>query len=173
MISIIVGTDRPQSHSANVAQNYKQIIEKQGHDTALYSLADLPSNFFSGRSYGEVPESFEQTMDHFIAPSSHVLFVVPEYNGSFPGVLKYFIDTLPPGIWKGKRAALAGVATGRAGNLRGLDHFTGVLNYLKVEVYHNKPLFSSIHLHIDGSKAISNPEYQALMSQQMEGFVKF
>jgi NAD(P)H-dependent FMN reductase len=40
--------------------------------------------------------------------------------------------------WWGKKALLTGVSTGRAGNLRGMEHLTGILHYMKVVVHPNK-----------------------------------
>ena len=37
-----------------------------------------------------------------------------------------------------------GVSSGRAGNLRGMDHLTGILNYLGIHVHPNKLPISSV-----------------------------
>ncbi|MCA1751243.1 MAG: NADPH-dependent FMN reductase, partial [Cryomorphaceae bacterium] len=124
MTTVIAATDRRDSNSLNVARQYVESIEAQGTDVQLLSLTDLPPDFFTEGRYGTPPPSFEQVLHKGIAEVSHFIFVVPEYNGSFPGVLKFFLDIVPPAIWAGKKAALAGVASGRAGNLRGLDHLT-------------------------------------------------
>ena len=54
------------------------------------------------------------------------------------------MDTVHPRHFQGKRVALVGVSDGRAGNLRGLDQFQAVLNYLKADVIWNKPKLSGI-----------------------------
>jgi len=173
MTTVIAATDRRDSNSLNVARQYVESIEAQGTDVQLLSLTDLPPDFFTEGRYGTPPPSFEQVLHKYISGASHFIFVVPEYNGSFPGVLKFFLDIVPPGIWAGKKAALAGVATGRAGNLRGLDHLTAVLHYLKVEVFHQKPYFSSIHLHLDKDQKFANQEYNSLLELQVSAFADF
>ena len=40
---------------------------------------------------------------------------------------------------------LIGISSGRAGNLRGMEHFTGVLNYLRVTVHPFKPAIAHCH----------------------------
>ncbi len=72
------------------------------------------------------------------------MFVAPEYNGSFPGILKVFLDAVHPDLNRNKKAALIGVSSGRAGNLRGMEHLTGVLNYLGIHVHPNKVPVSSV-----------------------------
>ena len=173
MITVISGTNRSKNNSILVAKNYLKKIEDQGIESSLLNLEDFGASFYFTSSYGDVPHSFEQIVKDQILTATHFVFVVPEYNGGFPGVLKFFIDTLPPGIWKGKKAALVGVATGRSGNQRGLDHLTAVLHYLKMEVYSAKPLLSAIHnsLNVDGE--IINEEYNKLIQDQLDNFKKF
>ena len=66
-----------------------------------------------------------------------------------------FIDALSvrkyEETFSGKVAALIGIASGRAGNLRGMEHLTGVLNFLKMHVYPDKLPISGIKEIIDNS----------------------
>ena len=168
MITIFSCTDRSESNTKIIADIARFEAEKQGLKAQIYSLKELPSNFFSDAGYGEPPESFKEVLNTFIKPVKRFLFIVPEYNGSYPGVLKYFLDTIHPREWEGKKACLIGIATGRAGNLRGLDHLTAVLNYLKMEVYSQKPSLSSIHQFLDNDGKLNNSEYLNLISKQIE-----
>lgn len=171
MITVIAGTDRPESNSAYVANQYVKIAKEQGVDADVLLLKDLPGDFFSAGSYGDPADSFAHVLHKLLIPSTHLLFVVPEYNGGFPGVLKHFIDIIHPKIWEGKVAALTGIATGRSGNLRGLDHLTGILHYLKVDVLYQKPYLSSIHLHMDKNHEVTNTEYLQLMSLEIKALI--
>lgn len=171
MITVITGTNRPDSNTSYVARQYLKIIEEQGAEANLIEMEDLPSDFFTAGAYGDPPDSFTQVLHKVLIPSTHLLFVVPEYNGSFPGILKYFIDIVHPHTWKGKIAALTGVATGRSGNLRGLDHLTGILHYLQVEVLFQKPYLSAIHLHMDEYNEVTNAEYLQLMTQEVQALI--
>ncbi|MBL7884482.1 MAG: NAD(P)H-dependent oxidoreductase, partial [Bacteroidia bacterium] len=57
---------------------------------------------------------------------------------------KTFFDAIHPDVNRGKKVAMVGVASGRAGNLRGMEHLTGVLNYLGMHIHPNKLPISSI-----------------------------
>lgn len=173
MMTIISGTDRPESNSYKVAQNYAIEAAKQGIEVRELDLETFPLSWFSKSTYGSPEKEFLALIEERIVPASRLIFIVPEYNGSFPGILKLFIDTVNPAVWTGKKAALAGLATGRAGNQRGLDHLTTVLHYLKMEVYSFKTLFSSIHMHLNENGKIVNAEYSDLVRLQIEGFLKF
>lgn len=173
MITIVCGTNRPDSNSAKIAEVYVDIAKKQGFEAGVLSMSDLPEDFLDANRYGTTPDSFTQILNNLIEPVSHFVFIVPEYNGSFPGILKVFLDTIPPGVWEGKKAALVGVASGRAGNLRGVDHLLGVLHYLKVEVYSQKPLLSSIHQFLGEDGKLLNEEYLSQMNDQVSRLMKF
>jgi len=173
MITIFSATNRTDSNTEIIAQNYQKLAEDQGLESEVYSFKDLPEDFLIAEGYGECPESFAQVLKELIVPVERFVFVIPEYNGSYPGITKLFLDTLNPSIWEGKKAALVGVATGRAGNLRGMDHLAAVLNYLKMEVYSQKIPLSSVHQHLNERGEIAFAEYSELLRRQIEGFARF
>ena len=55
--------------------------------------------------------------------------VAPEYNGSIPGALKYFIDLLPfPEAFEDRPVAFVGIASGRVGRFAyGIEHLQHVI----------------------------------------------
>lgn len=171
MITVFSCTNRPNSNSEIIAHISAQEAEKQGAKAQVYNLRDLPSDFISEGEYGNPPDSFKEVLNTFISPIDSFLFVIPEYNGSYPGILKLFLDTIDPKTWSGKRAALIGIASGRAGNLRGMDHLTAVLNYLKIEVYSQKPSLSSIHKFISPEGTLDNEEYSKLIGLQIKQLI--
>lgn len=132
MLTIISGTNRPGSRTALVASHYRDELAALDLSPALLSLGDLPADFLVSDHYGARSEEFAE-IEALINQTRFFVFVVPEYNGSFPGALKLFIDALPPGpAFHGKQAALTGLSSGKFGNLRGLEHLNGVLHYLQV-----------------------------------------
>ncbi len=69
--------------------------------------------------------------------------------------------------------AVVGVSTGQAGNLRGQEHLTGVLNYLKVNVHYNKPRFSSVDRLFSEDKQNMNEEARKRLSESMHQLIEF
>lgn len=173
MITIFSATNRPESNTEIVASAYQRIAENQGFDTQVYRFTDLPDDFLLTEAYGEPPKSFAQVLTKFIHPVDRFIFVIPEYNGSYPGITKMFLDIIHPKTWEGKKAALVGVASGRAGNLRGMDHLTAVLNYLKVEVVSQKIPLSSIENNLNAKGEITNEEYKVLLDKQLDALMRF
>ena len=144
MISIIAGTNRKNSETFRVAKYYKKVLEKKGETVQVLNLADLPKDFLFSALYGEQNEIFNQIVEKYIFSVDKMIIITPEYNGSFPGVMKGFIEGWNPKEVPNKWAALVGVASGRQGNSRGMDDLTNVLNYLKINVVPVKPPMSQI-----------------------------
>lgn len=116
----------------------------------------------------------KEAEQRLLIPSEKFVFIMPEYNGSFPGILKTMIDNSDiRRCWWNKKAMLTGVADGRAGNLRGMDHMTGVLNYLKVNVLHNKIPLSRINEEIDKDGNLLKEETVKVINNQVDEFLKF
>jgi chromate reductase len=172
-ITIISATNRENSYTEKVANYYKSKLESLGKDVRLLSLKKLHEVVDLNEIYSKTKsEAFNGMVKEFIIEADAFVFIVPEYNGSFPGILKVFIDALPPSNWHEKRVCLTGVSTGRAGNLRGLEHLTGILHYLKLHVYHNRLPISSIDKIFPNGENMPEETAKAI-EKQLEGFFKF
>jgi NAD(P)H-dependent FMN reductase len=109
-----------------------------------------------------------------LIPSPKFIFISPEYNGSIPGVLKCLFDISDiQKVWWGKKALLTGVSSGRAGNLRGMEHLTGILHYMKVAVHHNKLPISVIHSLINSTGEIADSRTLDSIQLQLDEFIEF
>src|SRR5690606_3277505 len=166
MITIISGTNRKDSRTLQVSRHYHQEISRHDADTALISLEDVP---VTGRqpSYLEIEE-------RLLIPAEKFVFVMPEYNGSFPGVLKALMDQSDiRKCWWRKKALLVGLADGRGGNLRGIEHMTNILHYLKMNVYYNKLPLPRINEELDPDGIFLNSFTLRAVSEQSEGFLGY
>ncbi|MCH8331256.1 MAG: NAD(P)H-dependent oxidoreductase [Bacteroidetes bacterium] len=174
MITIICGTNRRNAVSKKLAQCYSHIMTEKGVGNKLLLLEDIPVDFISPDMYDDKSESFEKIESEYMTPAEKFIFVLPEYNGSIPGFLKLFIDACSvKSVFWGKKACLVGVAAGQAGNIRGLDHFTSILNHLKVNVYHNKPKISKVLDAIDDKGHLTDQSYWEQLNKQLDGFLQF
>jgi chromate reductase len=149
MITIIASTNRKNSASEKVAQHICNELKKRNVAFNYLSLVDLPHDFIFSNFDGNINKEFQHIIDSKIIPASKLIFIVPEYNGAFPGVLKSFIDCITPKHFFNKQAALVGVADGHAGALRALDMLTLTLNHLRINVHWNKPKLSDIGKYLE------------------------
>ena len=113
MITIIAGTNRKNSVTLKVARYYEKLLKQRGENCQVLDLAKLPKDFVFSSLYGQENLDFVQITEQFIFTPSKLIVVTPEYNGSFPGIMKSFIDGWNPKKVSGKWVALVGVSSGR------------------------------------------------------------
>ena len=169
MITIIAATNRPNSYTQRVANEVDTLLAEKHVEKKLLSLQDLPHDFIFSHFDGRQHPEFSAIIEQYIQPAQRFVFVIPEYNGSFPGVAKSFIDCISPRFFHGKQAALIGVADGHAGGLRALDMFTLVLHHLRMGVHWNKPKLSDIVNHFDEQGKLS-PQYSERLNVMLSEF---
>lgn len=173
MVTIISGTNRPASNTLKVAQYYQKTLAEKGLQTYLFNLEDLPETLISSDLYGKRSPQFDE-IQQLIANTSKFLFIIPEYNGSFPGVLKTFIDACAfPESFYDKKAALVGLSSGKYGNIRGIDHFGGVCSYLHLNVLPLRIHISDIRTELDEKGDFFKEDTLKFMGQQMDKFIAF
>lgn len=173
MITIISSTNRPGSSTLKLAQYYQNKLHEKGAEAGLLSLAQLPANIIETDLYGKRSAAFEP-IQQIITRTEKFLFIIPEYNGSFPGVLKVFIDacSFPESFYE-KKAALVGVSSGKYGNIRGVDHFTGICNYMHLHVLPLKIHIPSIHKEIDENGNLFKEDTLRFTDEQIDKFIVF
>jgi len=172
MITIISATKRVGNLSSVFARKCAEILEERGEEINLFELDDLSDQISLDSLYDFDNSSFTAIAKEYIVPADKFLFIVPEYNGSIPGILKLFIDAIEPKNYHGKKAALVGVSAGRAGNLRGMDHLADILNYLQVAVMPQKLPISKIYDLVSNETVVDNETLNEL-NKQMEMLIKF
>lgn len=173
MITIVAGTNRVPSKTYLLSSYYKQQLEQKGEEVELISLSDLPKDFAFTDLYGKRSEEFAK-IQLKISSTQKFLFVFPEYNGSFPGILKLFIDGCTfPESFKGKKAALLGLSTGKYGNIRGVEHFTGVCNYIGLTVLPLRIHIPYIQHELNEENQLFKEDTVKFCNQQMEELIRF
>jgi chromate reductase, NAD(P)H dehydrogenase (quinone) len=163
---IISGTNRRDSNTRRVAHQYHNTLTERNISSEIVSLEGMDLS-------GHTPE-FAVMEKEKLLPAKKIIFIAPEYNGSIPGVLKTMLDLSDyKRTWQWKKALLVGISTGRSGNVRGLEHLTSILNYMKVIVHPNKLPISSVHKLLNGKHAIEDSETVIAINIQIDEFVKF
>lgn len=171
-IGIIVGTNRENSVSERIAQYYADRLSAKNIDNDILLLKHLPENFAFSTLYGAsnpdyVP--FQEKVDSY----TKIIIVIPEYNGSYPGVLKTFIDGLRhPDSLSNKKVALVGVSSGAYGNAVGLSHLSDVLAYLNANVLGLRLKLSNILKHFANGE-FSFDVYATFVEKQIDTFIEF
>lgn len=178
MITIISGTNRPNSKTKIIADYCYRFVLDSGLKCQMIDLVDLNVPLLSSEMYSESGqhEYISEIQEKFLIDSDHWLIVSPEYNGSFPGILKLFLDAVSvrrlKETFSDKKITLIGIASGRAGNFRGMEHLTGILNYLKMIVMPNKLPISSVNKVIS-KEGIIEKEASAELNEFLQEMLAF
>ncbi len=173
MFNLISATNREGSSTELVSQTYSQIATNQSVPHNRYSLTQIPQEPLGDFIYRKGDNPWRRFAEGLFTGNDRIVIVAPEYNGSIPGILKLVIDCCDPQVFAGKKIALLGVASGRAGNLRGMDDLSNMLHYLKAHVYWHKLPISQIRQLIDEEKRLSHPDTLASMEKHLLGFLQF
>jgi chromate reductase, NAD(P)H dehydrogenase (quinone) len=172
-VVVISCTNRPDSNTLKVSRIYADILGSNDANAKILDFCSLPENIAFSETFGRRTKEYTSLIREYISETRKFIFIVPEYNGSFPGILKIFLDSVPPKEWADKDACLVGVADGRGGNIRGLEHLTSILNYLKMHVYHNKLPISGIAKVLGESGKLSDKRQMKDCEEQVKGFLSF
>jgi NAD(P)H-dependent FMN reductase len=167
MLTIISGSSREDNNTRKVAKEYQRILlEEFKTDAQIYALDEI--NATSRDS------SFKNAETQLLIPAQKFIIIMPEYNGSFPGILKLMIDNSDiKKVWQHKKVLLTGVSTGRAGNLRGMEHLTGVLLYMKVLVHPNRLPISIVDQLMNEQGRFTDENTLTAIQTQLNEFVNF
>ncbi len=116
---------------------YQSIVElgPDGFEFETFDISKLP--FYSQDLENDPPDIVSEFKEK-IRESDGILFITPEYNRSFPGVLKNAIDwgSRPYGmsLWDKKVGAVIGASPGNIGTFGAQHHLRQVLAYLNMHV---------------------------------------
>lgn len=172
-ILIIAGTNRPSSNAAKLAAILKAAYDRHSVTTEVYSLAEMPASLFSPAAYATKPPEWVAVQDRVVR-SAGLHVIVPEYNGSYPGVLKHFIDMLKfPESFERKPVAFVGEAAGQWGALRAVEQLEGVFGYRNAHRYPKRIFIPAVHTKFDAAGAFSDEAILKMLDEQCAGFARF
>ena len=92
MITLISATNRPDSNTLKIAHYYLKKLSKKGIEHAFFSLEQMPQDLLTNEMYGPNKNPKMKLIEEtLLIPTTKFIFIVPEYNGSFPGAFKTFM----------------------------------------------------------------------------------
>ncbi|OZG50380.1 NADPH-dependent FMN reductase [Bombiscardovia coagulans] len=172
-IAVFVGSLRKESFNKKLAQG----IERQLPEGVKFEYADLDLPLYNQDNEDVLPAKV-QALKQLVERADGVLFVTPEYNRGYPGVLKNAIDwaSRPWGqsSFAGKPAAIVGASSGGLGTSQAQAALRNVALFLDMklmgqpEVYFN----SSTGLDQQGNIADNSVEFIHGYAQTFAKFVE-
>jgi NAD(P)H-dependent FMN reductase len=177
MLIVLCGTNRPEAYTRRVARRtHRLCVEKLGDHArlrpVLLDLARLPREVFEPGSYARQPEAFGERFQAPIDDARAMIVVTPEYNGSFPGVLKLFVDMLAfPRSLLHLPVAFIGLSEGPWGALRSIEQLTHIFQYRKAHVFGDRLFIPRVSSTVD-EDGRTGP-HEARLELLVDGFIRF
>ena len=169
---IVSATNRPGSNSKKVALLLQKIYKDLGCSTPILSLQDINFEPLLQNPYPEkLPSEVQKTIS-LLNHSSGFTLVCPEYNGSFPGIFKFFVDHWSyPETFEYRPIAFVGLG-GRFGALRAVEQLQQIMGYRNGFLYPQRIFMQNINDLLKEGE-LNNTEIKSLLIEQAKGFLKF
>ena len=172
-VMIVSGTNRPDSNTLRVARVIQELYNGAGRPAELFSLSELPPEAFLPTVYAEKPAAVMDVQERVVRASGlHV--VTPEYNGSFPGLLKHFIDLLKfPDSFEAKPVAFVGLGAGGFAGVRPVEQLQMVFAYRNAHVFPDRVFLPSVRTKLGPDGRVNDAAIQKRLTDQVTGFCDF
>lgn len=172
-IVVVNGTNRKGSLSRGLSTWCGEQLEQQGHTVDVLDCAEMGPAFIAPDAYKE-PAAEVTTLVKRFMDSDGVVFVVPEYNGSYPGIVKLFIDMLPyPEGFESRPCMFVGVAAGQFAGLRAVEHLQQVAGYRNAHIYPRRTFISDSYKTIAADKGPLDGELAQRIQHNLMGFITY
>jgi NAD(P)H-dependent FMN reductase len=174
MIVIVSGSIRPGSNALKVAQHLDSRYRAAGAETALLDLRTLPPEAYQGEAYAKRPEAVTKGFVEPVLAADGLVVVVPEYNGSYPGALKHFVDLLPfPESFENRPVAFVGIAAGYYGGLRAVEQLQMVFAYRNGLLFNKRVFIPAVYGMFDEDNNIKDEAIRERLENQSTAFLTF
>ena len=174
MKHIICGTNRPESRSLEICKILQSLYTEHDSETPeIINLEELDLSQLQNSHYGEAekPASIKTAIEK-INNSDGLIMVAPEYNGSYPGALKYFIDQWSyPESFEKRAICFVGLG-GQFGALRPVEHLQGVFGYRNAFIFPERVFITNVW-NILKNGTLEDDTTNDLLVSQTQGFIKF
>jgi chromate reductase len=170
---IISGTNRPGSRTRQISNLIQKLYAEQGEKVEIIDLLDLPFQELTGHQYGGagLHLTWEQAVQK-INQADGLILVTPEYNGSMPGALKYFIDHwVYPDSFEFRPICFVGLG-GLFGGIRPVEHLQQVMGYRNAFQYPLRIFLMNVFKTLQNGE-LQDPTAVQLLKNQVVGFQKF
>jgi NAD(P)H-dependent FMN reductase len=174
MIEVIACTNRKGSNSEKIAHLVLEKLNECGEDSQFMNLSEIDWGGLNHNLYGEDnrPASMNPLIKR-IDSADGLYMICPEYNGSFPGVIKTFIDYWSyPKSFEKRPVCFTGLG-GAFGGLRPVEHLQQVFGYRNAFIFPERVFLQNVWSILDDKGQIKNDLMAELLDQQVKNFVKF
>lgn len=166
---IIAGTDRPDSKTLKLAEYVQRLYKEQGEAVEIIDLKDVKEHLHTGPHYGKEHSGLQPYLDKLVA-SEGLVVICPEYNGSMPGALKYFIDHMKfPETFEYRPVCFIGLGW-MFGGLRPVEHLQQIFGYRNAFIYPERIFITNAPKVLNDQGEPQDEMVKKLLVKQITGF---
>jgi chromate reductase len=180
-ILIFAGSIRNGSLHRRLATEAASRLQAAGADATFADLRDYPMPLYDGDlEAGEGIPPAAKAFKELVREHDALVIASPEYNGSFPALVKNAIDWISrpePGephlaAFRGKLAAIMSASPGPGGGSRGLRHLRELLEMIGVSVIPEQLAIGRSSLAFDSQGSLARLEDTEAMQKLVAGITQ-
>jgi chromate reductase, NAD(P)H dehydrogenase (quinone) len=176
-ILVFAASTRGDSLNRKLALAAAAELRAAGLETTFADLRDYPMPLYDGdveSVHGLPPNA--RAFKELVKAHDAMVIASPEYNGSFPAIVKNVIDWIsrpeagepPLAAFAGKKAALLSTSPGPGGGKRGLRHLRELLEMIRVTVVREQLTVPKALQAFDADGRLARPEDREQLHKVLE-----
>jgi NAD(P)H-dependent FMN reductase len=168
-IAVISGTSRPNNYTSRAANVVADALEAKGAKTQRFDARELSLAF-----PGEPQTDDARRLQSAVRDAAGVVLATPEYHGTFCAMTKLILENMGfPSALEKKPIALVGVAQGRIGAIKSLEHLRGVCAHMGGIVLPNAVSIAGVQKVFDEDGSVTDEGARAALDGLAEALVDF
>ncbi len=169
-IVAIQGSVRPENNTAKAIAVLSRHLAKQ--PDIQFEVIDPTDMTLALPGKGETEDA--KRIQAILADADGVVLATPEYHGSYSSVMKLMIDNMgfPSGL-SGKPVALLGVAAGRIGAIKALEHLRSVASHVGAIVLPGPVSIANVRNAFDDQGNVLDEGLQRLIEGLVDGLIDY
>jgi chromate reductase len=180
-ILIFAGSTRADSYHRKLARAAADALGRAGAEPTFADLKDYPMPLYDGDvETAQGPPENARAFKKLLLAHDGFVIASPEYNGSFPALVKNVIDWTsrpepgekPLAAFRGKLAAILSTSPGPGGGKRGLRHLRELLEMIGATVVNTQVAIPRASEAIDGEGRLVRAEDRESVERLAEELVQ-
>jgi NAD(P)H-dependent FMN reductase len=169
-IVCISGTNRPDNYTARALAIVVDALRQSQADPVVFDARTLSLAFPGHPDTGD-----GERLRTAVAAAPGVILATPEYHGSFCAMTKLILENLGfPSVLAGKPVALVGVAAGRIGAIKALEHLKSVCVHIGALVVPGAAVsVAGVHQMFDAQGRCTHADVEALLRGMAPALLTF
>ncbi len=169
-IAIVKGSVRPGNFTSKAVAYLADEFEGRGVEVDVIDPAELNLSL-PGMPAGD---SRADELQSRIKEATGVVLATPEYHGTLSSVMKLTIENMGfPSVLAGKPIALLGVAAGRIGAIKALEHLRCVASHVGGIVLPGPVSVAGVQAYFDAEGRINDPKSEATIRGLATGLLDY